>query len=207
MKDHFARGLLSTGQDLKAWLIEHSLSLNLLRAAWRAVKNQDSVAAASDNPGSTADQPARRGFWLLTGGYDHYPSDVNTIAAPNLAAIKSWQQHAEQNHYQLVVSLIAYTRTPDFRNYFADLRERLTAMGVCVVDSSLALAEEEDPTGYFWSVDGHFNPDGHRFYTSFLSSVLSDMYSGTTNVARHGNALGAACVPQTGMQLSAWSAD
>lgn len=203
MKDYFAISPTSTALELKAWLIERSLSLNLLRTAWRAVKNRNIEAPAPGQPDSIAEHPARRGFWVLTGDYDHYPSDVAAIASPNLVAIEAWQQHAQQNNYQLLVSIIAYTKVPGYRDYFADFRSRLTTMGICVVDSSLPLAELENPSVYFWSVDGHFNPDGHRFYADFLADVLSDMYNGTHLEARHQNSIGPACTPPVGMHLSA----
>ncbi len=203
MKDYVATAPTSTIEELKAWLIERSLTLNLLRTAWRAVKNRNIEGATPEPPGTIAERPARRGFWLLTGDYDHYPSDVDSIAPPNLAVIEAWQQHAATNNYQLLVSIIAYTKVPDYRDYFVDFRARLSDMGVCTVDSSLPIAEHSNPSGYYWPVDGHFNADGHRFYTDFLADVLSDMYSGTSLEFRHMNRLGPACVPPIGMQLSA----
>ncbi len=202
MKDYFTQVPTSTTQEIKAWLIEHSLSLNLLRSAWRAVKNRNVDEVAAANTVSTPAASARRGFWTLSGDYDHYPSDVTRISAANLGAIETWQKHAQQNNYQLLVSIIAYTKVPGYKDYFADFRSRLNTMGVCVVDSSLAIATHGDPSGYYWSIDGHFNPDGHRFYTDFLADVLSDMYSGTRLEARHRNTIGQACIPPVGMHLS-----
>jgi len=202
MKDYFAVAPSSAVSELKAWLIEHSLTMNLLRSVWRAAKNRNVDTETAEEPGSVAQRPDRRGFWVLTGDYDHYPSELSAISSPNLTAIEEWRQHALQNNYQLLVSIIAYTKVPDYSNYFEDFRSRLTTMGVCVVDSSLAIVQQDNPSGYFWPVDGHFNPDGHRFYTDFLADVLSDMYSGTHLEARHLNSIGPACVPPVGLQLS-----
>lgn len=158
---------------VRGWLLEHSLSFNILRRIWHRLK--PAAAADGNETDARSTPPGNRPFWTLAGPYAHYPSDIARIAAPNLEALATWQAHADAQGYRLLVAIIPWVAVgPQWPTYFEDFRNRLNDRGICVIDASPVFDKLEQPASLYWAIDGHFNPDGHRVYADFLAAALRD---------------------------------
>ncbi len=158
-------------RDLKTTLYRYSAVSNLLRQIVHRTDTADKVAPATDANNKPS---GRRGYGQLNKDREYYPWDVIELSLPNRQALMTWQEHANANGYQLVVSLLGYQNTQDIENYFSMMREDLKASGLDVLDASPALAAHPAPLDLYLPIDGHFSAAGHAFYADFLAGTLKE---------------------------------
>lgn len=161
--------------NLKDFLRSYSLTSNVIRGLLVALSGpgNDSIVEVKPN----ACNRSVYGFRELVNN-ENYSSTPITRA--NREAILAWIEHARENKYELIFSLIPLKDTVVNRNgkgkYYDGLEAFIRQNGGIVwrFEDYWEQLEGVEPLRLYYRRDGHFNESGNAYYAGYLEARLTN---------------------------------
>lgn len=149
----------------------YSLTANVLVRLIEAIPSSQRVA---DNTSGAAQVDCQ--MWLYGGIYETLGPEYlqSDLSLPNREAITQWIQHASNNGYEIVFSLIPAKSTDTVTYPF--IRTFIEAMGPTVIDFDVFVGEAGlEKNMLYYETDEHLNETGNKHYAAFLGSAITEI--------------------------------